>query len=508
MPIIHGSRMTRVLRARAICLVVLVIVLMTSRRDACAQWFPQHPGSVTVTNPFVITQSSGAVIDRLPVIGWPSSVAEVQAETPRVDAWRYPMTANTVAANDRTAARRMHRLPVTDWPKSIDLSTSSVPVHQNARTPRVDVRPTWRNASVPYIPVTAIIQEQLPPIVQPQVEAVPLQPPTPNRTPAPERRAPIQPRTNQPSTTRPAPAAPTDQPERPNGPIGEAPEEEDVTTQFLRRSSLVLQPGSWQIDLGLLYGWQQTDLITVLPPGVPVFERVRNRSFIVPLNVRYGLTPKVEVFAGMPLGMSILEYANPLNEDTTIRGPQGDLSFGGVFEIAKAKDEMPDITATFTATAPTGGDPTFGRSVASLGNGFWSLSAGLNFVKSYDPIALFGGFGLRHSFQEEVLGGIQYQPGETFFYSSGAAFGVNNDISLTASFNGSYSGKSRLDGRATADSSSEAMSLQFGIVKRVKRDLRMQPFVSFGLTPDAQDASIGVIFTRDVESTSYREFGK
>jgi hypothetical protein len=464
-----------------IYLLTLAISLLASGRSTYAQ--TRHyagPFGTTVVNPFVVDQPvrrPSEAVDYFTTASEGRRTGSANAVGERPDAsWIRGCDGHC----DRLPPVEPHtyfdRLPAIE--RASGGSELTLSEQASALIFRSAMHQNLYWSANPYSYANTLIQEQLPP-------ANPQTPPT----------APSQPV---------SPAPPTDgQPNGQQGPIGEAPEEEDVTTQFLRQSTLVLEPGLLQIDAGLIYAWQQADLITVLPPGVPVFELVRNRNFIVPLSFRYGLTPKVETFLSVPLGMGIVERADPLYHDVTVRGPLGDISGGFVFEVARAHDEMPDITATFTATAPTGGNPVFGRNVATLGSGFWSLSAGLNFVKSYDPVAVFGSFGLRHDFQEDVFGGNIVQPGETFYYSYGAAFGVNNDISFTATFSGAYQGPTHLNGRAIPNSSSEPMSLRLGMVRRVKSDLRMQPFISFGLTPSAPDATLGVVFTRDVKTSRH-----
>ncbi|MCB9938119.1 MAG: hypothetical protein H6823_07750 [Planctomycetaceae bacterium] len=491
-----GPRMKRLAFRKQIYILTLAISLVGSAVSAYAQSRNYTgPFGTTVVNPFVDHQAAIAYpsterratsFESGNEYQFPNQFSAPQAfpHTDSDGSWIRESATNAVRLPPVGGITHFDRLPGISsgepglstgdaWPHFDPVSVTSAPVTLPQWNPPQN---PW--SANPYWYANTLIQEQLPP-------ANPQTPPIAPRQPV-------------------GPSQPTDgQPDAPQGPIGEAPEEEDVTTQFLRQSTLVLEPGMLQIDAGLLYAWQQSQLITVLPPGVPVFELVRNRNFIVPLSFRYGLTSKVETFLSVPLGLGIVERADPLYHDVTMRGPLGDISGGFVFEVARAHGEMPDITATFTATAPTGGDPVFGRNVATVGSGFWSLSAGLNFVKSYDPVALFGSFGLRHDFQEDVFGGNIVQPGETFYYSYGAAFGVNNDISFTATFSGAYQGRTQLNGTAIPNSSSEPMSLRLGLVRRVKSDLRMQPFISFGLTPSAPDASLGVVFTRDVKTARH-----
>ena len=141
----------------------------------------------------------------------------------------------------------------------------------------------------------------------------------------------------------------------------------------------------------------------VLPPGIVATRRLRRRDFLVPLNVRYGLRKDVEVFAMLPLGLTALELSDSSGGTSTTKGGIGDLTAGLLYDLQTGKVGWPEMTAAVRVTAPTG-DPAFALSnyEAGLGNGFWTVAALLNFVKSYDPLVIFASVGYRHDFQEEL----------------------------------------------------------------------------------------------------------
>ncbi len=108
--------------------------------------------------------------------------------------------------------------------------------------------------------------------------------------------------------------------------LGKAPV--DYTREFLRTQSVLLRKGQLQFDTGAAYGTVETGFPTIvngnLTQGLP-----RRRLAYIPLQLRYGLTDRIQMFANMPVG-----YVN--NEQTVLgqyanysgRGGTGDLNVG------------------------------------------------------------------------------------------------------------------------------------------------------------------------------------
>ncbi len=298
------------------------------------------------------------------------------------------------------------------------------------------------------------------------------------------------------------PAAAANEPTRPQDedgqpkPIGQEPDE-DINNLFLRRSTLLLPKGQMQIDWGFNYVYQENEIPIVLGGGFVAHQRVRNRRFLMPVGISYGLTEKLQVFGVLPAGYAHFERSDATTFVNTSRGGIGDLTLGVAFEVARANALRPDITASISVTAPTGGDPfNTNGNIASLGAGYWQMAGRLNFTRSYDPVVVFGSVGYRHGFDDEYLG-LDWEPGQTLEYSYGAAMAVNDDVSISATFSGSYTNKTRIGGVLIPDSSVEPMSLRLAMIRRITTTTRIQPFVDFGLNDDASNVSFGITYTTD-----------
>jgi hypothetical protein len=278
-------------------------------------------------------------------------------------------------------------------------------------------------------------------------------------------------------------------------PLGEAPE--DTSQVFLRQSTVLLGPGELQMDIGFVYAMTETDSVVILSDQDVALGRIRDRQFLVPIGIRYGLVERTELFGVLPVGVGFLEIADPEQVIRLEEGGLADVGAGIKYVLLEEQGESPDIVVSVDFTAPTGRSAlTLTRTAPQLGSGLWSVGAGVNAIKSYDPLVLFAGLGYRHEF-EGNFSGISVQRGEILSYSLGMGFAVNPYVTLSADFQGIYQGATRIDGVEVPDSTFEPMSLRLSVIRRTRKGSFVEPFVRFGLTSDAADAQFGLFFTRN-----------
>ena len=292
--------------------------------------------------------------------------------------------------------------------------------------------------------------------------------------------------------------------------LGEAPEETKTELQFLRRDSVLLDPGEYQIDVTCQYLVDEADFVVaeieddVLRIGEA---RRRQRLLLVPLEFRLGVCQDTQVFVNVPFGWSNAELSFLGRDEYSNVGGIGDVS-AGITRVLLERDEIfPDVLGTLAFSAPTGrADIITSLSTpgSSLGEGFWTLAMDLTFIHTYDPVVVFYGFGYRHRFPNEFEGGIEVNPGKQALYRLGLGFAVNPRVTLSASFYGSYIGDDRINDVRVAGGIREPMYLRFAatIVRdkdqcgtaRSKRTV--EPFFRIGMTDEASDALVGVSWTR------------
>jgi hypothetical protein len=290
--------------------------------------------------------------------------------------------------------------------------------------------------------------------------------------------------------------------------LGEAPPETHAELEFLRRQTVLLKPGDYQFDFTVQYSIDETDTVLAEIDGdvLRIGEvRARQRLLLVPLEFRLGVFEGTQLFVNVPFGWSNSEFDFGGTDTFSNSGGIGDVSAGYTKSIVEGNDICPEILGTFSFSAPTGKSDlvtSLSTPGSTLGEGFWTVSMGLTFIHTYDPMVLFYGFGYRHRF-ENSFDGISVQPGQQAFYRLGAGFAVNPRMTLSASFIGSYIGADRIEGVKIAGGIREPMQLRFASTivqgrgeKRHGSVRTVEPFVSFGLTEESIDSVIGVSWTR------------
>lgn len=311
----------------------------------------------------------------------------------------------------------------------------------------------------------------------------------------------------------------------PEQPIGRAPE--DTRLNFLRTATVLLQPGQMQFDYGVRYVFRDFSAADLLFP----FTR-RNRQLYSPFAVRYGLAPRVQLYANLPLGFAIGER----NDLATAGGPVGgvfvpgilgddshtgifglaDTSAGVTYLIQKGQCDEPDIIGSLGFVAPTGhhafediADPLRAKPTPISGSGFWAVNTNVTFIKTYDPAVIYGSLGYTHLFARRfgnALNGAFVIPGESFSYGLGLGFAINDRITLSSSFSGTVQTQTSIDlvrtlpGVGTQQTFTgvhvETMQIRHALTCTVSPCQIVEPFVIFGLTRDTPEADLGVTCTR------------
>ena len=303
--------------------------------------------------------------------------------------------------------------------------------------------------------------------------------------------------------------------------LGEEPEPPDP--QFLRDQTILLDPGEYQLEWGIQYLQDSSDFTLVQAVGnsVVVAEaRRRARVLMTPVELRVGITPSLQGNVNIPWGFSSNEFAFYATDDFGNAGGLGDVSVGLTGLLVEGKSERADVLVIGAVTAPTG-KANFASTLAvpgsSLGEGYWSFTGGLNFIRTFDPIVLFWGAGYRHrlqaNFGDASTGILEVEPGAHAFYRLGLGFAVNPKITVGASFTGSYIAENTINGKRTPGGIREPMMLRLNVTisdeqeqEKNKKSPRphhsqwkvktTEPFVNIGLTETAADVMFGISWTK------------
>lgn len=199
----------------------------------------------------------------------------------------------------------------------------------------------------------------------------------------------------------------------------------------------------------------------------------------------------------------------------------GDINAGMFYRLLQETADRPDTVLNLRLKAPTGkhpygikftdADPSGNLKVPAYlptGNGVWSLSTGVSFIKTVDPAILFANLGYTYNFQRN-FSDISSDPatitpgrvalGNQYSLGAGIAFALNERMSLSTSYSHRFSRKSRIRGQnqawqTVAGSDSSAGVLNFGVTYALSDKRSMVVNVGVGVTPDAPDITIGVKF--------------
>jgi hypothetical protein len=293
--------------------------------------------------------------------------------------------------------------------------------------------------------------------------------------------------------------------------LGEKPQ--DYSHEFLRQESVLLPAGQWQCDISFSYTLFQHNYTALTQAGndlLPVDSRLTRRLMLLPLDVRYGITDRLQGFVDVPFGWSNTEYSEagfvdqgtfyPGVDDYTNRGGIGDVSAGvsWLFHKSCGSSCDPDMIATFSVTAPTADvNPLQGilePPNTMLGQGFWYGGFNVLFIHTLDPLVVFYGFGARFGLTREFEG-YEITPGAQYLYRAGVGFAVSERVTLSASLLGYYITDPELNHERLPGLAMEPITLRFAatIVRPCERF--WEPFVEIGLTDDAPNARVGLTYT-------------
>ncbi|WP_186101974.1 hypothetical protein [Burkholderia gladioli] len=248
------------------------------------------------------------------------------------------------------------------------------------------------------------------------------------------------------------------------------------------------------------------------------------------VDVRYGLTSRINVDVDVPYVYRASSFivggaggaASTLSDASGTSHALGDVNFGIYYQFLKETQNLPDVVGSLRVKAPTGTSP-FGIKLRQIdpnntnlvapdtlptGTGFWSITAGMSVLKTYDPIVLFGSlsctYNVARSFSDisSVVG--QTQPakvklGDIVQIGGGVALAFSERDSASIAYTLAFEPetKTKAPGESwqkVPGSQTTASTLNFGLNHVFNKHLTMNASVAVGLTPDAPNFVVGVRF--------------
>ena len=260
------------------------------------------------------------------------------------------------------------------------------------------------------------------------------------------------------------------------------------------------------------YGDQQIDLVIV--DGVienANVTPVASHTFTNAFTFDYGLLNNLTVSARLPL-------VAKFETQQELKGyGLGDMS--GTVRWQPFSYVPGRLSQTYFATArfPTGESPYDIDEDESLstGSGGYGTNAGVSVSKVLDPVVVFGSFSAGYGFpvtglnQNKGGGNIltEVRSGPSASFSMGFAYSLSYDVSLSASFQGSYSFKSDFvllnsgtgEERTTSTGSQMSGIMNFALGLRVSPKTITNINVGFGMTELSPDIILGISLPINIE---------
>lgn len=280
--------------------------------------------------------------------------------------------------------------------------------------------------------------------------------------------------------------------------------------QFLRDTSVLLDPGEYQFEYGVSYttNSQTTAIgINVNDNTLVTSLKTLTRTASVPIEFRVGCRNDTQAFVSIPFGYNLQQISIANTADSSDGIGIGDLTFGCTRVLRKPQPEKFTILGNLSASAPTGlAQLSSIQQVpgVALGSGYWTLSGGMVFIKTIDPIAAYVGLNFVNTF-ESTINNLDLQPGNIFSYRFGVGYAINSRVTVSSSFNGAYISELEVGRQLLPGSAREPLTVRIAatilskgpsLVGQSKgRRRTTEPFIAMGITDAAPDTNFGVKWT-------------
>lgn len=218
---------------------------------------------------------------------------------------------------------------------------------------------------------------------------------------------------------------------------------------------------------------------------------------------QYGLLDNLTLTASLPL----VAKSDNLKDETT--AGLGDINFGARWEPFPLKQGRLPLILFGSLSTKTGDSPYEINALTGLstGKGYYSIGGGASTRKFIDPVVLFASTSVSYGLKETGINQVRgnrildsFDPGLSGGISFGFAYSFNYDVSLTMSYQQSFSTGSEFaftTGETSKPADQTSASLGFSLGVRVTPKTIVNGSVGFGLTEDAPDVSLGLSFPLD-----------
>lgn len=281
----------------------------------------------------------------------------------------------------------------------------------------------------------------------------------------------------------------------------------EKTYSLLKKGKIALQ---YDVDYNY-YSDYRVDLATAVDSSEITRFRIEQDAQHTLSNIfelSYGVSDNLTFTTSLPL---VAKVDSQKGINTT---GLGDISLGLRWQPIPLKRGVPTTTLFAGLSTATGDSPyeIDKTNALATGKGFYSLSAGVSMNKVADPIVMFASGNLSLSSKVSDLnqnnGGrilTDVEPGESVGLSMGLAYALNYDVSISASFQQSYSFATTYFFKGgeyfeTAPSTSASLNFSLGLRTNPSRIVNIS--LGYGLTEDTPDVVLGFSMPIDFAGSS------
>lgn len=250
-------------------------------------------------------------------------------------------------------------------------------------------------------------------------------------------------------------------------PVGEAPPDTKVEIAALPEETGVLTPkGGWYVEPSFSYTrssanvlvYRGVEIVTGVQVGLLQANSAARDTLVESLDVRYGLTSRLEVEARAPFVSRRDRIQTVAQRDESVTQSQslsaddlGDVEFAARYQLNAARAGRPIYIAGLRYKSDSGRGPfdigydEFGAATGlATGSGFNALEPTLSVLLPTDPAVIFAGLSYIHNFGRnvnKVVGGAtvtDVEPGDSIEASVGFGFAINPRFSFSLGYRHDY----------------------------------------------------------------------
>lgn len=229
--------------------------------------------------------------------------------------------------------------------------------------------------------------------------------------------------------------------------------------------------------------------------GTLKVDEIKRDVLIPTVTLRHYFDPEVGIELVMPYKYRLdntYRYADGGVEKKSSETGIGDIEFR---LNLKPGTNRPDSSHMFTigVKMPTGLDPYEAEAnTLPLGSGHWGVKASYTRMKQLDPVVLFGGISYfeNRSRELETIGIIS--PGDTWQYTVGLAFAINDRFSVNSRFEQSLTSKTIVNGTPEKASNLNSAVVYLGSNYETDGGHDISFSLGIGLTEDSPDFTIDI----------------